>query len=114
MDFDFDAWKQLFQDDPQEAERRRKEATITRVPSDLQGRLWRLQWRIDMERARYKASPLGACIALNRMLMERVSGEGGLEDHLNVVRKLLEGKADTIDADANYPRNVMVLDFPKK
>ena len=42
----------------------------------------RLQWRIDMERKKYK-NPLGACIALSNMMCDKVWGAGGLQDALN-------------------------------
>ncbi len=42
----------------------------------------RLQWRIDREIEKH-ATPLGACVALNRMMNESMWGENGLRDTLN-------------------------------
>lgn len=70
MEFDFDAWANLFRDDPAEFERRREailRKTIDSAPVEHRQRLDGLQFQIDMERRR-SGSALGACLTLNSMM----------------------------------------------
>ncbi len=95
MPFDFDEWMKLFRDHPEEAERRREEEikkVILSAPRERQERLWQLQWRIDQERERHKHSPLGSCIALNQMLMEKVYGRGGFLESLRALSETTSGQ----------------------
>lgn len=72
MSFDFETWSRLARENPEEFERRRREAieeVINRAPVEDQARLRGLQFRIDMERQRSK-SPLGACVRINKMMWE--------------------------------------------
>ncbi len=91
-EFDFDEWKELAEKNPAVFEKKRRDA-IDRVVEQASGkhqkRLTRLQWRIDQERRRRK-TPLGACIAISRMMFDSVYGEGGFVDALHGRTK--EGK----------------------
>lgn len=89
--FDFDTWAALARSDPEAFELRRKELIeqfIAAAPAHLQARLRGLQWRIDIERKRYK-HPLKSCIALHAMMWEAMYGEGGLLEALNRLREPL-------------------------
>lgn len=92
--FDFDAWAALAKEDAAAFERRRQEFLeqfIAQAPEHLQDRLRRLQWRIDIERRRYK-HPLKSCLALHAMMWESMYGSGGLLDALNSLRDPLLGQ----------------------
>lgn len=83
--FDFNEWSELARNDPDAFEARYRalvEDTIMKAPEDIQPRLRCLQWRVDMERRKHK-SPLGACLAIYRMMWDSVYGERGLLDALN-------------------------------
>ncbi|TPW18480.1 MAG: hypothetical protein FD130_216 [Halothiobacillaceae bacterium] len=84
--FDFEYWRTLAVDDPALFEIKRREAldaVINSAPtSDLQERLNRLQWRVDMERRRC-TNPTQACIRIYSMMWKRVYGDGGLLEALN-------------------------------
>lgn len=86
--FDFESWSRLANTDPDEFEARRAcaiEETIGRAPPRLQARLRRLQWKLDQVR-RTSATPMAACIRMNHMMWDRVTGPGGL------LETLVEGK----------------------
>lgn len=92
-DFDFETWAELARSDPEAFELRRKaliDQLIEAAPAHLQARLRGLQWRIDIERKRYK-HPLKSCIALYAMMWESMYGEGGLLEALNRLREPFEG-----------------------
>ena len=95
MEFDFDNWKQLAQNDPEEFERRRQtliDEAIPSAPAAQQRKLKGLQFKIDMERRKGK-NPLDACIRLNSMM----------HAHFAKLREELE-----------YARNRLLLGFPKR
>lgn len=84
MDLDLDKFRRLAREDPDAFERARLEVieqAILEAPPACQVRLRRLQWRIDMIRAR-SATPLSACIKLSSMMLDSVTGEGGLLEAL--------------------------------
>lgn len=86
--FDFESWSQLANNDPEGFEARRVSAieeTIGRAPPRIQARLRRLQWKLDQVR-RTSATPMAACIRMNHMMWDRVTGPGGL------LETLVEGK----------------------
>lgn len=87
MDFDFDQWKKLYETDPKEFERKKREAIeecITSAGSpEQQQKLRQLQWNIDAEVRKCK-NPLEACIKLYSMLIEQVYKEGGFLDALKM------------------------------
>ncbi len=78
--FVFDDWKELAETDPQAFEQKRQnyiDSFISTAPSQHQGRLEGLQWRIDMERQR-SSSPMSACVRISSMMLDSVYGEAGL------------------------------------
>ncbi len=90
--FDFDSWSSIAADDPETFEAMRQAAIdelIENAPLARQKYLRALQWRIDQERQRSK-TPLGACIRISRMMWERVMGDGGLMDHLQLLQGGME------------------------
>ncbi|MFN2308261.1 MAG: DUF3135 domain-containing protein [Gammaproteobacteria bacterium] len=79
-DFDFETWASLADRDPEGFEARRHHAieeVIQGAPAHLQTRLRRLQWKLDQVR-RTSATPMAACIRMNRLMWERITGPGGL------------------------------------
>lgn len=86
--FDFETWSRLANNDPQSFEAERAQAieeVIGRAPPRVQARLRRLQWKLDQIR-RTSATPMAACIRMNHMMWDRVTGPGGL------LETLVEGK----------------------
>jgi len=78
--FDFDTWSELARNSPADFEARRTqiiEDTIRHAPPRIQMRLRRLQWKVDQVR-RTSATPMAACVRINRMMWERITGPGGL------------------------------------
>ncbi len=74
MDFDFDEWVRLAQQDPTAFEALRKEIIeeiIKGFHLDQQRVLEGLQFRIDMERRKSK-NPMGSCIRLSNMLKNKI------------------------------------------
>lgn len=70
--------------DPEGFEARRSHAieeAIRRAPPRTQMRLRRLQWKLDQVR-RTAATPMAACIRMNHMMWDRVTGPGGLLETL--------------------------------
>ncbi len=87
MKIDFDEWLQLYRENPEEFERRRKEVienAIASAPKEVQRNLRQFQWRIDAERLRH-TSPMGSLIAIQKMMLDEVYREGGLLDALLVL-----------------------------
>jgi hypothetical protein len=72
--FDFNTWMALAKSDPQAFEAARAaliEETIAKSPLDKQERLRQLQWKIEGIRRR-SGSPLGACIKISNLMLEKV------------------------------------------
>jgi len=85
QEFDFDEWRKLAETDPEAFELRRQqavEAVIAKAPSDRQHRLRGLQWRVDMERRKYK-EPLVRCQKVFSMMWKSVYDDHGLLQALN-------------------------------
>ena len=85
MKYDFDEWKALAEKDPEAFEQQRQQAIehmITSVPQERQQRLRGLQWRVDVERAKYKNALMGCRQAFN-MMWDSVYSEHGLQRALN-------------------------------
>lgn len=85
--FDFDDWYALAKTDPEGFERRRQveiKKLIDDAPAAMRTRLERLQWRIDRERERHP-SPMITCQKVFEMMWDRVYGDGGLLDSINVL-----------------------------
>jgi len=100
--FDFDAWVELARQDPQAFEEKRKriiEDAIRGAPPHKQQRLRCLQWKLDKIRETSR-TPMIACLHINRLLWENVTGEHGL---LNRMQQLQTGhhglKADQVSAE---------------
>ncbi len=100
--FDFESWSALASNDPESFEARRARAiedAIRRAAPRTQQRLRRLQWKLDQVR-RASATPMAACIRMNQMMWDRVTGPGGL------LETLVEGRAPVA------PRsNAQILEF---
>lgn len=82
--FNFDSWADLANHDPKGFEARRAdiiEDAIRHAPPRLQPRLRRLQWKLDQIR-RTSATPMAACIRMNHMMWDRITGSGGLLETL--------------------------------
>jgi hypothetical protein len=89
--FDFDAWVELARQDPQAFEEKRKniiETAIQGAPEQRQQRLRCLQWKLDKIRETSR-TPMMACLQINRLLWENVTGEHGL---LNSLQHLQRGE----------------------
>lgn len=87
--FDFESWATLANNDPEGFEARRNlaiEEAIRRAAPRTQMRLRRLQWKLDQVR-RTAATPMAACVRMNHMMWDRVTGPGGL------LETLVEGHA---------------------
>jgi hypothetical protein len=83
--FDFDSWATLAQQDPQAFEIKRVrviEHAINRAPAESQQRLRCLQWKLDMIR-HTSPTPMSACLRINRLLWESLTGKNGLLENLN-------------------------------
>ncbi len=84
--FDFDYWRKLAESDPALFEQKRREEIdkmIEGVPAgEVQDRLQRLQWRVDMERRRCKTATQ-SCVRIYSMMWKRVYGDNGLLESLN-------------------------------
>jgi len=88
--FDFDAWVKLARQDPQAFEDKRKriiEEAIQGASAHKQQRLRCLQWKLDKIRETSR-TPMIACLHINRLLWENVTGEHGL---LNKLQQLQSG-----------------------
>ncbi len=88
--FDFDAWVELARTDPQAFEEKRNriiEDAIQGAPERKQQRLRCLQWKLDKIRETSR-TPMIACLHINRLLWENVTGEQGL---LNSLQRLQTG-----------------------
>ena len=84
LPFDFDSWAELAQQDPQAFENKRSrviEAAILGAPAAKRPQLRRTQWKLDQIR-RSSATPLAACLRMQRLLWENVAGEDGLLERL--------------------------------
>jgi len=82
--FDFDAWVELARQNPQAFEEKRKyiiEKAIQGAPAHKQQRLRCLQWKLDKIRETSR-TPMMACLQINRLLWENVTGEHGLLNSL--------------------------------
>lgn len=76
----FDEWAALAQSNPQAFEARRIQVidrAIGQAPAHRQQRLRCIQWRLDRIRLTSR-TPMVACLRMNRMLWEAVTGDNGL------------------------------------
>ena len=73
--FDFDYWAKLQQDNPEIFEVKRKQAIdeyIDSASKKNRKKLLGLQFTIDLTRSKSK-QPMGSCIRLNQMMLNKVS-----------------------------------------
>ena len=93
QEFDFDEWRKLAETDPALFELRRRqavEALIAKAPGNRQHRLRGIQWRVDMERSKYRNS-LVSCQKVFGMMWSSVYDDNGLLQALNgLVEKPVE------------------------
>ena len=81
----FDEWALLAKSNPQAFEAQRMQIidrAIQQAPAHKQHRLRCMQWKLDQIRNTSR-TPLVACLRMNRMLWESVTGEQGLLACLN-------------------------------
>lgn len=105
MNFDFDEWVKLAQDDPEAFERRRKaeiEAVINAASQESQERLRGLQWKIDMERAK-ASTPLAALVKIQGMMW----------DSFHKLNDKLQELCGDQSVTPAQPREAKVLNFRK-
>jgi len=91
--FDFDAWVKLARQDPQAFEDKRKriiDEAIQGASAHKQQRLRCLQWKLDKIRETSR-TPMLACLHINRLLWENVTGEHGLLNSLQQPRPRRSG-----------------------
>lgn len=77
---DFDAWLALASSDPEAFEHQRRQIinrAIQRAPARRQQRLHQLQWQLDQIRATSR-TPMVACLRMQRMLWQSITGQDGL------------------------------------
>lgn len=85
-EFDFDQWRELYQLDPEEFEKRRAElieATIADAPEEYQRRLRGLMFEVEAKRSA-SATPLEACMAISNMMWDKFDE---LRLHLNAIAR---------------------------
>ncbi len=115
--FDFDQWMRLAKSDPEEFEKRRREAIedlISKAPEHAQRRLRGLQWQIDMERAKCK-NPLESCIRINDMLWDFVYAENGFLAAMNKLVDLFQpSKRPSTRVCSSVPQRAQVIPLIKK
>jgi hypothetical protein len=113
---DFAEWAALAGSDPDAFERLRQgliDGFIQNSPPESRQRLLGLQWRIDQERARSR-SPVGACIRITRMMWERLTGPGGLAEHLRRLGDDVVHLERAEHPDRPPPKPAKVLKFARR
>lgn len=108
LNFNFNEWKRLASSDPEAFEKERQlviEAFLSRCATHP--RLRCVQWRIDMERRKYR-HPLVSCVHLYNMMWNYVHAENGFLDALHLLAD--SGCAAT---PLQYPvKSARILQFP--
>ena len=116
LDFDFDHWKRLAEEDLESFEATRVAAIEELIESfspDSRERMRRLQWRIDQER-RLAKSPMGSCLRLSKMMWRQLLGEGGLRERLLDLASGIGGDARAETGAAVQPTgSAQVLAFSR-
>jgi hypothetical protein len=95
IEFDFDQWMKLAEQDPEAFEKKRRDitqATIKQAPMKMHQRLNGMQWRIDNE-IKLAANPMDGCLKVYRMMMDSVYEPGGLLEALTMTDNV--DKSDT-------------------
>ena len=119
---DFDAWKRLAKDDPEEFERVR-ELQINKAiehialhEPDRKLRLERLQFRVNLEREKAK-TPFAAYMNLSSMFYESFMGDDGLLDkmrNMDKIRAQVRREMDDPEICCDTSCKAKVLDFGSK
>lgn len=110
---DYDELCRFFKLDPEEFERHRRqliEEEIDRRPAEVQDRLRKFQWVLDMKRKRCRNS-LEACFMFHEMLMENVYGENGLLKNMERLLEAAKGVKFSAEPESHQVAT-RVLDFP--
>ena len=98
IEFDFDKWARLAQEDPVAYENMRKKMiqnVIGSASPEVKRRMEGIQWQIDQVRTS-SANPMSSCLKISKMMWDNVTGEGGLLDNM---RQLTEpGQVPKVDA----------------
>lgn len=90
--WNFDAWRELSEKNPQSFERMRLAAIeefLQTLPESRRDRLRHFQWRIDQERRR-SDHPMGVCVRLMSMMWQQVLGPRGLQQRQQQLVFLME------------------------
>ena len=100
---DFDTLVKLAEENPLELERIRQNAIaelIEKAPTHSQKRLKGLQFQIDSQRQLHKSSPMGSCMAINKMMHESFTE---LCTWMNIItgKDKLDAPAELSEADIN-------------
>jgi len=104
--FDFDGWAELARSDPDAFEVKRKnilEDAIRQASPQRRQRLRCLQWQLDQIRYTSR-TPLAACLRMQRLLWEKLTGEAGL----------LASLLGTADGMRPLRRNATILNFRRR
>lgn len=84
LDFNFDEWVRLAQEDPDAYENMRKEMieqVIENTSPEIKRRMQGLQWQIDQIRTT-AANPMASCLKISQMMWDSVLGDNGLLQHM--------------------------------
>lgn len=96
----FDEWAALAKSDPQAFETQRRQVidrAIRAAPAARQQQLRRIQWKLDQIRSTSR-TPMAACLRMNRLLWESLSGENGLLASLQQPALIRQRAATTASA----------------
>ena len=97
LEFDFDTWSAMAQQDPAKFEIMRQrliDDLIEKTPAHLKPRIMGLQWQIDQMR-RQAYNPMAACIQISNLMWDSVLGEKGLLNALREPRSILNALENT-------------------
>jgi len=103
---DFDGWSALARSNLQAFENCRErviEEAIRRAPVHRQQRLRRMQWKLNQIRNTSR-TPMIACLRMNRLLWQAVTGERGLLVCLNRPDALRRGADQSTDRVIPFER----------
>jgi len=116
VSFNFDHLSRLYKLDPDAFEHARKkiiEQEISKYPPEVQTKLKKYQWVLDMKRKKCK-NPLEACFMFYNMLMDQVYGENGLLENLLELIEVANSIKETgkIPSFAENKRNINTTIIP--
>ena len=106
--FDFDYWKNLSKNNPEAFESARKQEIDQYISNlkdeNVQDRMRRLQWRVEMERKRSK-SPMDSAVRIYDMMWESVG------KNFEAIQDLTEQFKPEEERKSTKPSNAKVLAF---